>query len=83
MEIFFQNLLNDDLNYYIFRVLHKIQLNEVFNELFQKIKHSNILQEIVNNYDCTFYITVKRGKLIPTLHYPVYSNGTGWIVYLS
>ena len=83
MEIFFQNLLNDDLNYYIFRVLHKIQLNEVFNELFQKIKHSNILQEIVNNYDCTFYITVKRGKLIPTLHYPIHRNAIGCIVFLN
>ena len=83
MEIFFQNILNEDLNYYIFKLLHKIQLNEVFNELIKKIKHFNILQEIVSNYDCTFYITVKKRKLIPTLHYPVYSNGTGWIVYLS
>ena len=41
MEIFFQNILNEDLNYYIFKLLHKIQLNEVFNELFQKIRNFN------------------------------------------
>jgi len=83
MENIFTNILNNDINYYIFFLLHKIQLNEVFNELFGKIKYHDILEEIVENYDCTYYITYKRGRLISTLHYPVYSNGTGWIVYLS
>ena len=60
MEIFFQNILNDDLNYYIFRLLHKIQLNKVFNELFQKIRNFNILEEILNDYDCTFILQLKK-----------------------
>ena len=30
MTIIFENVLNDDLDYYIFRLLHKIKLNEVF-----------------------------------------------------
>ena len=36
MDLIFQNVLNDDMNYYIFKILHKIQLNEVFDELFGK-----------------------------------------------
>ena len=83
MEIFLQNVLNDDMNYYIFRILHKTQLNEVFTELFEKIKHFDTLQNIVLEYDCNYYITFKRGKLIATLHYPIHRNGTGWIIYLS
>ena len=83
MEIIFQNVLNDDMNYYIFRILHKTQLNEVFNELFEKIKCFDILQEIVLEYECNYYITYKRGKLISTIHYPIHRNGTGWIIYLS
>ena len=83
MEIFFQNVLNDDMNYYIFYTLHKILLNEVFNELFGKIRHIDILQEIIEDYDCNYYITYKRGRLITTLHYPIHRNGTGWIIYLS
>lgn len=83
MEIFFQHILNDDLNYYIFRLLHKNQLNEVFNELFQKIRNFNILEEILDDYDCTHFITYKRGKSILTIHHPIHKNGTGWLVYLS
>ena len=83
MEIFFQDVLNDDMNYYIFRILHKTQLNEVFNELFEKLKCFDILEEIIENYDCNYYITYKRGRLITTLHYPIHRNGTGWIIYLS
>ena len=83
MEIFFLNILNDDLNYYIFFLLHKIQLNEVFNELFQKIKNFNILEEILDDYGCTHFITYKRGRLIATIKYPVKGNNTGFILYLS
>ena len=83
MEIFFQNILNEDLNYYIFKLLHKIQLNKVFNELFQKIRNFNILEEILDDYDCIHFITYKRGKLILTIHHPIHKNGTGWLIYLS
>ncbi len=38
MENIFTNVLNRDINYHILFLLHKIQLNEVFNELFQKNK---------------------------------------------
>ena len=44
---------------------------------------SNQSEEIVEDYDCNYYITFKRGKLIATLHYPIHRNGTGWIIYLS
>tara|TARA_Y100001970_G_scaffold76500_1_gene97144 strand:- start:3259 stop:3510 length:252 start_codon:yes stop_codon:yes gene_type:complete len=83
MDIIFQNILNDDMDYYIFKILHKTQLNEVFDEFFGKIKYHDILEEIVEDYDCNYYITFKRGKLIATLHYPIHRNGTGWIIYLS
>ena len=83
MEIIFQNVLNDDMDYYIFKILHKTQLNEVFDEFFGKIKHLDTLQNIVLEYDCNYYITYKRGRLITTLHYPIHRNGTGWIIYLS
>jgi len=83
MTIIFENVLNDDLDYYIFRLLHKIQLNEVFNELFEKIYYKDFLHEIVENYDCDFYITYKNGKFISTIHYPIHRNAIGWIVYLS
>lgn len=79
----FSNVLNEDMNYYIFMILHKTQLNEVFNELFGKIKHIDILQEIVQEYDCNYYITYKIGRLIPTLYYPIHRNGTGWIIYIG
>ena len=80
-ELFFQNVLNDDMNYYIFKILHKIQLNEVFDELFGKIRYIDILQGIIKDYDCNYYITYKRGKLIATIIYPMDKNGTGWIIY--
>ena len=83
MENIFTNVLNRDINYHILFLLHKIQLNEVFNELFQKIRNFNILEEILDDYDCTHFITYKRGKLILTIHHPIYKNGTGWLVYLS
>ena len=60
MDKFFENVLNDDLNYYIFKLLHKTQLNEVFNELFEKIKYIDVLQEIVEDYDCNYYITLNE-----------------------
>ena len=47
------------------------QLNEVFNELFDKARNFKILQEIVEEYDCHYCITFKRGKLISTIMYPV------------
>ena len=62
MTIIFENVLNEDLDYYIFRLLHKIQLNEVFNELFEKIYYRDFLEEISENYDCNYYITYKDGK---------------------
>ena len=39
MDNYFEKVLNDDLNNYIFNLLHKTQLNEVFTELFEKIKY--------------------------------------------
>ena len=83
MDNYFEKVLNHDLNNYIFNLLHKTQLNEVFTELFEKIKYFDILEEIVDDYDCNYFITYKRGKLIATLHYPIHRNGTGWIIYLS
>ena len=83
IELFFQNVLNDDMNYYIFKILHKIQLNEVFDELFGKIRYIDILQEIIEDYDCNYYITYKRGKLIATIIYPMDKNETGWIIYIG
>ena len=53
MTIIFENVLNEDLDYYIFRLLHKIQLNEIFNELFEKIYYRDFLEEISENYDCS------------------------------
>ncbi len=50
---------------------------------FKKIRNFNILEEILDDYDCTHFITYKRGKLILTIHHPIDKNGTGWLVYLS
>jgi hypothetical protein len=84
MENIFTNILNNDINYYIFFLLHKIQLNEVLNELFEKIENLNLLNEIVEEYNETYgYITFKRGRLIATIKYPVKGNNTGFILYLS
>tara|TARA_B100000242_G_scaffold289557_1_gene259562 strand:- start:674 stop:925 length:252 start_codon:yes stop_codon:yes gene_type:complete len=83
MTIIFHNVLNSDLNYYIFRVLHKIQLNEVFNELFEKIYYKDFLDNIVKEYDCDYYITYKNGKFISTIHYPIHRNAIGCIVFLN
>ena len=83
MELFFQNVLNDDLNYYIFKILHNIQLNEVFDELFGEIRYIDILQGIIEEYDCNYYITYKRGKLIATIIYPMDINETAWIIYIG
>ena len=84
MENIFTNILNNDINYYIFFLLHKIQLNEVFNELFEKIENLNLLNEIVEEYNETYgYITFKRGRLISTIKYPVKCNNTGFILYLN
>ena len=83
MEIFFQDVLNEDLNYYIFSIVHKTQLNEVFNELFDKARNFKILQEIVEEYDCNYCITFKKGKLISTILYPIERNGTGWVIYIG
>ena len=83
MENYFEKVLNNDLNYYIFKLLHKTLLNEVFDELFGKIKYIDVLQEIVENHDCNYYITFKRGRFVSTIFYPIYSNGTGWLVYFS
>jgi len=50
---------------------------------FEKIYYKDFLHEIVENYDCDFYITYKNGKFISTIHYPIHRNAIGWIVYLS
>ena len=83
MTIIFENVLNEDLDYYIFRLLHKIQLNEVFNELFEKIYYRDFLEEISENYDCNYYITYKDGKFISTIHYRIDKNAIGWIIFLN
>lgn len=83
MDIIFQDVLNNDINYYIFFILHKNLLNEVFDELFGKTRNFKILQEIVEEYDCNYCITFKRSKLISTIIYPMEKNGTGWIIYIG
>lgn len=83
MENIFTNVLNRDINYHILFLLHKIQLNEVFNELFEKIYYIDFLEEISENYDCNYYITYKDGKFISTIHYRICKNEVGWIIFLN
>tara|TARA_B100001109_G_C18728148_1_gene410623 strand:+ start:35 stop:286 length:252 start_codon:yes stop_codon:yes gene_type:complete len=83
MENYFENVLNKDLNNYIFKIVHKCQLNEVLEELFSKIKYLKELEEAVKDNECNYYITYKRGRFISTLYYPINISGTGWIIYFS
>tara|TARA_B100001057_G_C22551024_1_gene833445 strand:+ start:147 stop:401 length:255 start_codon:yes stop_codon:yes gene_type:complete len=84
MENIFTYVLNYDINYHILFLSHKIQLNEVFNEFFNKIENLNLLNEIVEEYNETHsFITLKQGRLIATIKYSVEGNNTGFIVYLS
>jgi hypothetical protein len=72
-------LINDDIDYLIFKKVSVLKFSEINMEFNNKLNVSNEIREILRNNDCTYFCTYKNKRFVTSLCYT--DRGTTYILY--
>lgn len=72
-------LINDDIDYLIFKEVAFLKFSEINIEFKNRLNVSDDVIEILRNNDCDYFNTYKNNRYVTTLCYR--DRGTTYIIY--